>query len=209
MLKKKRWRSRSSARTIIFFHLQKPTANKPSWKCLFSLIVLWYIICMDLCDLHILVRSYIIRTRFFIVWLLFKACFCFFTKSGFNHCWKWKSPVKGPRSCWKPGQKRAPGQGRSCMEAPRRISSKSRGNHYLVLFICVVDPGAECIGPRRQKFLVSPLLDIIYTPTTFCIGHKLFVWEFCSDVSFHEVCTNIKAATHLILFYYLFGALGL
>jgi len=74
----------------------------------------------------------------------------------------------------------------------------------------------KCGGPRRrmhrtrcQKFMVSPLLDIIYTPTTFCIGHKLFVWEFCSDVSFHEVCTNIKAATHLFLFYYLFGALGL
>ena len=41
---------------------------------------------------------------------------------------------------------------------PRRISSKSRGNHYLVLFICVVDPGVECIGPRCQKFLASPLV---------------------------------------------------
>jgi len=44
---------------------------------------------------------------------------------------------------------------------PRQISSKSRGNHYLVLFISVVDPGAECIGPRRQKFLASPLLLLI------------------------------------------------
>jgi len=53
------------------------------------------------------------------------------------------------------------------MEAPgrrtRRISSKPRGNHYLVLFICVVDSGDECIGPRRmhrtrrKKFLASPL----------------------------------------------------
>ena len=32
---------------------------------------------------------------------------------------------------------------------PQRISSKSRGNHYLVLFICVVDPTSNASDPPK------------------------------------------------------------
>jgi len=39
---------------------------------------------------------------------------------------------------------------------PQRISSKSRGNHYLVLFICVVDSGVEYIGPDTKNFWLRP-----------------------------------------------------
>ena len=94
-----------------------------------------------------------------------------------NNKKKWKlSPMSGAEL-----------HGGTGVVGPQRISSKSRGNHYLVLFICVVDPGVECIWPRRQKFLTS-LLKKWKPSRVVAIWNEKGVWMVSGRVVVYALC---------------------